>query len=710
MNHDVRLSHALNPRSIAVVGASENPEKIGGRPIKYMLRQGYSGAIFPINPTRATVQGLPAYPTLDTLPETPDMAIVAVPGALACSAVEQAAAAGIRTCVVMSSGFAETDDDGKRAQADMVSIARGSGMRIIGPNTQGLANFSTGAVASFATLISEIPPQDGPVAIISQSGAMSMVPYAALREMGIGIRYSIATGNECDLTVAELAMATLQDPDIRILLLYAEHIPDPERWARMAELARQRGVPVLALKAGVSAAGQAAASSHTGALASDDRVTDAFFQKHGICRVHDMRAMVNAVPLYLRGRLPTGNRLIAISNSGASCVMAADAAERHGLSLDPFEHKDREAVSGVLPSFASAANPIDLTAALLTDSSLFTNLLPLLSQRNLGDLFLITLPMSGIGYDVPGFARDAAAFARASNKPVAVAAPLASTRQTFFEHGLPVFSHDIDAIAALGQLSRHAQLLRNVEEAALSRTPTPRPREHDARPTRFMSEADSLDLLETAGIACIPHRVCTDETQAVAAWRHFGRPVVLKACSDEIPHKSDHGLVVLDCNDEASVRDTYRRLAARAAGMGKHIAGILIAPMIRGRYEFVLGGRYDERFGAIVMLGEGGKYVEALPDFTTLIHPFSMEQAERGLRNLRMAPLLKGVRGEAAVDTRALCRSAVALAECLHRAAGKLRSVDMNPVVVGVDDSLIDGDTVVLDALVEYTEAYSTDQ
>src|SRR5690606_16591702 len=269
------------------------------------------------NPARAQVQGLKSYADVASLPQPVELAIVAVPGAAAVQAVADCTTHGVRAAIVMSSGFGETGDAGQRMQQEMVRVARAAGMRIVGPNTQGTVNFGTGAIASFATMIGEVEPKDGPVAIVSQSGAMSMVPYAFLRARGVGVRHSHATGNESDLTVADFTHAVALDPDVRLILLYLEAIADPARLEEAALVARRQNIPIVALKAGVSERGQAAASSHTGALATEDRIVDAFFEKLGIWRVPDMRALCNAAELYLRGWEPAGRKVVAISNSGA---------------------------------------------------------------------------------------------------------------------------------------------------------------------------------------------------------------------------------------------------------------------------------------------------------------------------------------------------------------------------------------------------------
>ena len=423
------LRRALDPKAIALIGASENPHKVGGRPLLYLQRFGFTGKIYPINPNRAEVQGLKAYADLQRLPEAPDLAIVMVAGDGAAAAVEECARRGVKVTICMASGFGETGEVGAAAQRAMVASARAHGMRLIGPNSQGLVNFGTGTVASFSTMFLEAPPADGPVAIVSQSGAMSAVPYGLLRGRGIGVRHCHATGNDADVTVAEMARAVIEDEGVKLLLLYLEAIPDPAMLAAVAERARERQVPVVALKTGRTAAGQRAAKSHTGALANEDRVVEAYLRQHGIWRARDMAGLVSAAEMYLKGWRPEGRRLVAISNSGASCVMAADLAADIGLPLATFAQTTREALAAVLPGFATTSNPIDITAALLSNSRLFGDILPIVARDPAADLFLVALPVAGQGYDVDAFARDTAAFAAATGKPVAVATPQATVAE-----------------------------------------------------------------------------------------------------------------------------------------------------------------------------------------------------------------------------------------------------------------------------------------
>lgn len=681
MSHDLRrpLRTLMAPRSVAIVGASDNAHKIGGRPIAYLQRFGYGGKLFPINPQRPEVQGLRAWASLDDLPEVPEVAIVAVPGDAGVAAVKRCADAGTQAVVLMASGFGEVDEAGKAREAEMTAYARARGMRLIGPNTQGLANFGSGAVLSFSTMFTEAPPADGPVGIISQSGAMSVIPYGLLRARGIGVRHAHATGNDADVTVCELATVVAEDPGLKVLLMYLEGIPDPWHLAEAAAVARDRGLPIVALKSGRTAAGQQAAQSHTGALASEDRVVDAFLAEHGIWRVNDMVQLVDATELYLQGWKPKGRRLVAISNSGAVCVLTADAATEAGMPLQPLAEDTQAALRQILPGFATTTNPVDITAALLSNSRLFSDILPPIGADPAADAFLIGVAVAGAGYDVPTFAADSAKFAADTAKPVVVAAPQASVAAAFKQLGLPVYPTEAEAVRALGQFLSHTELLAAVAARRPALPARPRPQ----RPTQLLHEGDSLALLAAAGVPVAQHRLCRTADEARAALADLGAAeVVVKGCSDQVTHKSDLGLVKLGLASADAVAQAFADVQTAATKAGVPLAGVLVAERVRGRRELMIGARRDPVFGPVVLVGDGGAYVEAMPDAQVLLPPFDAARVEQALRRLRIAPLLDGVRGEPPLDVAAFCTAAVAVGTLMVDGGQRITQLDINPVIV----------------------------
>ncbi|MDH4324117.1 MAG: acetate--CoA ligase family protein [Betaproteobacteria bacterium] len=668
------LRAALAPKSIAIVGASDNPHKVGGRPILYMKRYGFRGAIYPINPGRKEVQGLKAFASIGDVPQAPDLAVIAVAGDEAVRAVEECAAKGVQVAVVMTSGFGELGEAGKAAQARMAAAAKAANMRLVGPNCQGLANFATGAVANFSTVFHEIEARDGPVAIVSQSGACSQAIYILARQRGLDVRHVHATGNEADVTVADLAAEIVQEEGVRLVLLYMEAIQRPAVLAQAAEAARARDLPIVAVKAGRTASGVKAASSHTGALASEDRVIDAFFAKHAIWRAADPQELVAAGQLYLAGGRPKGRRFVAVSNSGASCVMAADAAEEMELELPQFGEATQAKLKQVLPAYATASNPLDVTGALLGDSGLIGASLEVLGADDACDLLMLAIPIAGAGYDVPRFARDAAAFQAQRGKAVALAAPQAEVRAEFEKLGVPAFARERDAMLALRQLAAHSALLRQRPAVSGAKASPALP----AGKTGFLDEFESLALLAQAGVAVVEHRLCRSEAEARAAYAALGPKVVVKACSASVPHKTEQGLVRVGLTSADAVAQAFRDFKPRLPAGD----GVLVARHASGRRELALGARLDPLFGPVVMVGDGGIYLEALKDFRLLLAPFSRDDVLAALAGLRMAPLLGALRGQPPLDVGAFADMAVHLGAAMRGWQGRVASVDVNPVML----------------------------
>lgn len=703
------LGFLLQPASVAVVGASDNPDKIGGRPIFYMQKHGYRGTVYPVNPQRAQVQGYDTWPSIASLPEAPELVVIAVPGLQAVQAVDQCAAKGVKGVVLMTAGFAEVGPEGRAMQHAMTQRARNVGMRIVGPNTQGLANFGNGAIACFSSLFLEVEPQDGPVAVISQSGGMSAMVYGLLRRRGVGVRHMHATGNQADVTVSDLARAVLADSQVRIILLYLESLQDPDSLAQAAAIARQQGVPIIAVKAGRSDAGLRAAASHTGALANEDRAVQAFFEHHRIIRANDPQEMVRYAELFMTQAISNGPNVVIISNSGASCVLAADAADEYGLRVASLSKATQLTLSNLLDDFAATANPIDLTAALLTNNSLFPGVLAALRNDPSADMFLIDIPISGRGYDIDSFARDTARFAADCGKPVAVVAWHVPVAQAFRAKGVPVYDDEQQAMAALAALTRYGR--RSVAAAGAAGGASEM-REASTAPdsgsgalpkcvlpavTGTLSEHQSLLLLKENGVPVVPHALVKDADQAVHYWQSLGVPVVLKACSAAVPHKSEHGLVALGLNDESAIRAAFERQAASLKALGVTAEGWIVAPMHKGLREMMVGMSLDPVFGPVVVFGAGGKYVEAMPDVAVLLAPCTLDQVMEKLRGLRLWPLLEGVRGEPAADVQAFAQMVVQFARFAQASAGRIQSIDINPVMLGAQKEGV----LAVDALVE---------
>jgi len=667
------ISALLNPSSVAIFGASQNPEKIGGRPIRFMKEMGFAGAIYPINPRREEVQGLTCYPNLEALPGVPDTAIIAVPKDHVLETIKACADRGVKACVVMASGFGEAGDAGKAAEEEMLAIAAKTGMRIVGPNSQGLANFHNGAVLNFSTMFIEEPPKAGPVACISQSGAMSVVPYGMLRQRGIGVGHCHATGNDADVTVSELAAEVVLDPKVKLCILYMESLRDPENLALAAQRARDKGVPIIALKAGRSEDGRRAAASHTGAIATEDRVIDAFLERHGIWRAEGTEAMVHAAELYLQGWKPSGKRVAVVSNSGATCVLAADAIERFGMKLARFSPETEESIRQALPDFAASRNPVDITAALLTDSGLFGKVLPRAGEDAEVDIVLIGIPVSGKGYDFERFAQDTADFIRDYSKPVVLAAPQRDVRAAFARHGVPTFETEDGAIRALAQFTNHLALMKLAQGGKVKHG-----KQGGASST--LDEHASLDIVSAKGVLVPRRQICATVDEVIAFLGTCPNGIVLKANSSEVPHKSEHGLVRVGLKTSTDVSRHFAEIKGKMEEMGLQFDGVLSAEMLASGLELVVGGHIDPTFGPIVIVGEGGVAVEAMPDNQLLLTPFSSSDVEVALAKLRIGPLFKGVRGARPLSAQAVFQAAKAVADLLE--GGEVFSVDINPLIL----------------------------
>jgi acyl-CoA synthetase (NDP forming) len=536
---------------------------------------------------------------------------------------------------------------------------------------------------------------EGHVAMLSQSGALSTVPVGFLRQKGIGVRHTHATGNDADITVGELAIAVAEDPEVKVLLLYLESIPEKKYLEELAAIALDRDLPIIALKSGRSEAGRQAAQSHTGALANEDRVVDAFFEHHGIWRAPDMRGLVEATELYLKGWKPKGRRLVAISNSGAVCVMTADAATSVGMPMAKLAPETDKKLKGILPSFATTTNPIDLTAALLSNSRLFGDILPVIAEDPAADAFIIGVPVAGAGYDVEAFSRDAAAFGKQTGKPLVIAATQKSVADQFAAEGTTVFPTEVEAVSALHQFLAHQELMARTRERRATRG-KPSSSAPITGETSMLNEADSLALLAERGINVVPHRLCRSRAEAVAAFEAIGGPVVVKGCSADIAHKSELGLVKLGVKTREEAGDIYTQVEDIIRKHGARFDGVIVAAMAGGRREIMIGAHRDPVFGPVVAVGDGGKYVEIFRDTALLLPPFSSVEVKEALGKLRIAPLFTGVRGEPPMDVDALTDAIVKIGALMSDPAAKVMSLDLNPVML---DSAGKG-SVVVDAVV----------
>jgi len=690
---DSALRALLAPRAIAVLGASDDPVKIGGRPLAFLLRYRFSGPVYPVNPSRKTVQGLPAYASIADVPGPVDLAVVVVPAEAVEPALEAAAAHGVRAAIVFSSGFAEVGPAGREAQARLTALARRTGLRIVGPNCQGIAHLPTRLMATFASGFLDEPLCIGPIAMVSQSGAMAGMLYELARTQGLGLNYWVSTGNEADVQAADILAEVVTDGETRVACCYLEDVKDAARFRDALARAHRHGVPVFVLKSGRSAQGRRAAASHTGSLAGEDAVYDAVFRDWGALRAADPADLLRLPQAFLR-YTEAGPRVAILSNSGGLGVLSVDLCVDLGLVPAEFAPETTAGLRAALPDFAAPQNPVDLTAQILTDPGMLMRVLPLLEADPGVDMIVFQVALFGAATDVARFAQDVGRVAAATRKVVAMSCPQPHVVARFREAGVLAFDDStvaLRSLACLADVTRRRPRWRARLAAAAAAAPgrpaaAPIGAAPRASTNGFLSEWESRQRLEPFGLPLVASRLVADPETAVKAADMLGYPVVVKICSPDLPHKSEVGGVALALGDAAAVREATRRILETVAARAPHahIDGLLVQRHVSGDLELALGVKQDPVFGPVVMVAAGGVLVETLRDFRLLVPPFDAEAAEEALRALRIAALWDGARGRAPLDLAATVALLVRLGEAARSLdAARVTEMDLNPVRVG---------------------------
>lgn len=673
------LDALLRPTSIAILGASDDPTRIGGRPIAYMRARNFPGSIHPVNPNRRTVQGLPAFPSLDAVPGTVEAAIIAVPKEAALDAVRACVRKGVGAAIVFTAGFGETGEEGAALERALVAEARAGGLRLLGPNCLGLFDATRGYFPIFSSSFENGWPLPGRVAIASQSGAFGTHLFALFRDRRVGTPKLVTTGNEADVSVSELIAAFVADPEVDVIAAYLEGVKDGAAFRSALEAARAARKPVVLLKVGRSRLGAAAARSHTAALAGDDAVFDAVVRAHGAHRARDAEELVDVVQAATRRLYPHPNALGVVTISGGGGVLIADAAEEAGLAMPPMPEAAQAKLRALVP-FCAPANPVDCTAQAFNDMRLvgaFTE--TMLAEGGYP---------SAIGFFTQvGASPSVAPALRAQLKEILARFPdrlfilsiLAppEVQRAYEEDGFLVFpdpSRAVRAVAAMGWFG---------EAFARTQSPPPLVPMPDL-PEGPADETEAKRLLRAIGIATPEEVVCATAEEAAAAACRLGFPVALKAVSPDLLHKSEAGGVLLGLADEAAVREGFARILASVATRAPHarLRGVLVTPMLRPIAECAIGFARDPVFGPVAMVGLGGIFVEVLRDVALAPCPFGTMEAEAMIRSLRGFPLLDGARGRPKADVAALAEALARLSAFAATAPANLRGIDVNPLAV----------------------------
>lgn len=677
------LDFLFSPTGIAIYGASDDVTKIGGRPLQFLQKYGYTGAIYPINRKAATVQGLPAYPTLAATPTAPELAVIAVPPASVPDAVRDCVAKGVRAAVILSAGFSELGEAGQVLQAEIAQIARASGMRVVGPNCLGSIGIADKAIATFSVALEASFPALGQVGIVSQSGNLGSYTMRMASGRGMGISRFLTTGNECDVDIADAIASLARDPATSVILCCMETCRDGAKFRQALALAREAGKPLVVLKVGVSDAGSAAAASHTGALAGSDAVFDMVLKNGGAIRVPSIEQLLevgHAISVVGRARAPRGNRTAILTASGGFGVLLADAASAQGLALPKLAAHTQARIVEAVP-FAAPSNPVDMTAQVSSRPEVLAQVLNAVAADQACDAMIL---QSANAFNMPRlrevFMTALEQLRRDHPKRLILLCCHAprEVRERLNALGIPAVD-GIDAVCAT--LAALVRVGASATPAATAEAFSG----HDPLPaSAFANEAGGKAALAAAGVPVLQERVARTADEAAAFAREISYPVVLKIVSPDIAHKTEVGGVVVGVKDEAQLCTEHTAMRARVAQKAPQarIDGVLVAQMAVGGTELILGTKTDPAFGPVVMVGLGGIFAEIMKDVALQAAPVDEAQATAMLRSLKAFALLDGARGRAKADVAAAAKAVAALSRFAARHAASVAEIDVNPLVV----------------------------
>ena len=671
------IDRLLNPRSIAVIGASGDPGKLTGRPIVYLQRHGFRGEIFPVNPRMPSISGLKCYADIPSLPSAPDVGLVLLAPDRAEDAVAALAARGTQAAIVLAGGYSESGGPAGVERQAALKAAAGS-MRLLGPNTIGLVNVTEKVMlaASGALELDELP--EGKISVVSQSGGILGALLSRAADRGIGFAKLVATGNEADIDLADMVETLIDDPSTAVLALYMEGLRRPAAFRRAAERAAAIGKPIVVYKVGRSEAGARSAMSHTGALAGSDRLYDALFRQLGIIRAQAFNDLIDIPVALAAGRHARGRRLAVLTSTGGAGTLLADACGLAGFELPALDRQTTHRLARVQGADETAAihNPVDVTLAGLRPALLQAAMAALLESPSY-DALIVVAGASAIAR--PALAADAASACLSINdKPlIAYVSPHAPEAVRLFNaRGIPAATTPEACAAMLDALARrkpHATLAPAAPDAPGTLV---LPAASGA-----LNETQSKAVFTRFGIACPRQIVVHDAGEAEAAARTIGGRVVLKILSRDVTHKSDLGGVALGLSVETIVA-AFKAMCARIAAHGIAAREFLVEEQIADGLELILGLRRDEQLGLAVMLGLGGIAAELFGDTAIRLLPISRGDVEAMIGELRSAALLKGYRNQPARDVPALIDTVLAFARMAEALGLRLLEAEINPLLL----------------------------
>ena len=678
------LEHFFNPSSVAVVGASQNPAKIGYDILNNIVRYGYGGAVYPINPRAQEILGHKAYPDLASAPSKINLAVVAVPAPAVMDVLEQCGKNAVDSIVVISAGFKETGPEGARLEKRLATQARELGIRVVGPNCLGIIDTASALNASFAAGM----PLGGHIGFFSQSGAMCVAILDWALGENVGFSRFISLGNKMDISETEIMLSMGQDENTRVILGYLESIEDGPRFMKAARQV-SKTKPIIIIKSGTTSAGAKAASSHTGALAGSEHAYRAAFKQSGIIHAESMRTLFGCAMAFANQPLPESPSLAIITNSGGPGILAADASDRSSLHLAPIRKETADRLREFLPPTASVYNPIDI----IGDASheRYEKTLKVILNDDLIQAVLILLtPTAAV--DAQTVARAIVGLAKDADKPIMTAfmgeKRVRGARKIFQDHAIPTYDYPEDAVAALDAMLRYRQWLEKPEEqyqrfeANTSKVrkvfaSVIKQHRHD------LVENEARQILTAYGFRLPENRIARTTNEAVAAALEIGYPVVMKIASPDVLHKSDMGGVRVGLETGAMVEEAFFDITSniQLRQPKARILGVMVQEMIPQGKEVILGITRDMQFGPMIMFGLGGIYVEVLKDVAFRIAPLSVEEADAMIRDVRSFPLLRGVRGEAPADIEGI-QDALLRVSQMAIDFPEIIEADINPLLV----------------------------
>jgi acyl-CoA synthetase (NDP forming) len=674
------LDVLMNPRSVAMIGASGDVTRIGGRAMRHIKECGFTGDIFPVNPGRDEVQGLKAYRSVDDIPGRPDAAVLALATADVLPAVEACARKGVRGAVIFSAGFAEMGAEGVALQQRIRDVARGANMRLLGPNCLGMYNMHTKTFLSFSGIFDDVKGTAGRLGLVSQSGGYAGEVVMAAKERGLYFGTWMTTGNEVDIGLGEAMRTMALSDDVDVVIGYIEGVRDRDSFFEGLVAAHERRKPVIVLKVGRTEQGAKAAASHTASLAGQDSVYDAVFERYGAYRARTTEEMLDVAYAASHGKFPNGRRIVIITNSGGIGVQAADFASDEGLEVAHVPQQAQNTVRELSPN-AATENPVDLTGQVANDPAMFANSIDAVLSTGDFDMAYASVGLIAGLPHLKAPLRDSMVELAGKHPTIPMTVSVTAdpeTCATYEEAGYSNFRDPHRAIRALAALAQFPESWARALPAAPDPSSLP-----VIEAGQAFSEAASKALLAGVGVPSPAEHLVQDPAGALAAARSIGKPVAIKVVSADILHKTEVGGVALGVAPEDAGTVMEAMQAKVASHMPKAaIEGWLVSPMISGGTECIVGVVRDPLFGPVIMFGLGGVTVELMKDVTTRLAPVDEGEALDMIRSIKGYPLLDGFRGRPKADVTALARAISAISRLAAANSDTVATIEVNPLLV----------------------------